>query len=232
MRQFILSIFVLVCFQITPLSAATFDFIAYADQDSDNDGHYEWGYDTFSVTEDNISLNASGWHWANYQWNKAYAYLDHGNAGIGVCKQLNSNNQCSPSSDDNITPRESLLIEFDQTVQLQSVYFKNGKHNPQFEGDFSLSVLLNGVWSSWQDYSLHQIFNSSLIGDAFAFYNPNTFNGVNDDYKQFYISSLTASGSLPTSSITAAVPAPGAFIMVLLGLIGLAVKNRKTSMSN
>lgn len=225
MRNLFIFILLLTSLNISTAVAATFDFISYADNDANNDGHYEWGYNNFSVTEDNITLNAKGYHWKNNKWQQAYAYLDKGKAGMGVCKVVNSNNQCNPSSDDNVTYLEALVLGFDQTVKLDTVLFQNGRHNPIFEGDFGLSILTNNQWSNWEFFSLQHIFNSELVGNGFAFYNP---NNSNENSKQFYIETLTVSSVLRTASNqSGTVPAPGTLVLLLVGLAGFSLNNKK-----
>jgi len=219
MRHLLISILLLGSFTA---HAATFNFISYADNDANNDGHHEWGYEQFSVTEDNITLNATGLHRKDNGWQQAYAYLDKGNAGLGVCKVLNTNNQCNPSSDDNVTYREALVLGFDKTVKLDTVLFQNGRHKPNFTGNFSLSILTNNLWSNWETFSLEHIFNSELIGNGFAFYNP---NDSTRNSKQFYIETLTVSSVLRTASNTATVPTPSTIILLLVGLIGFSLNS-------
>jgi len=225
MRNLFISILLLASLNTHSAIAATFDFISYADKDANNDGHHEWGYENFSVTEDNITLNATGLHWKNNKWQQAYAYLDKGKAGMGVCKVVNSNNQCNPSSDDNVTYREALVLGFDQTVKLDTVLFQNGKHKSNFRGNFGLSILTNNQWSNWELFSLQHIFNSELVGNAFAFYNPNKSN---KNSKQFYIETLTVSSVLRTASNqSATVPTPGTLVLLLVGLAGFTLNNKK-----
>ena len=216
-RILTLVFFVLVSINIA--NATTFDFVAYADYDADNDGHFEWGYSQFSVTEDNITLNATGKYVESGVWVDAYAYLDQGNAGLGVCKTINSGNQCTPNSDDNVTPKESLFLHFDQTVELAQVVFRNGGHGTSFDGFFELAVLSDGLWSAWETHSLEHIFNADIVGDAFAFYNPNYSTG---NQYQFYIDPLTVTVPNVTT-----VPVPAAFWLFGTALFGMSAMRRK-----
>jgi len=131
--------------QSPAVSAATFNFVDYADSDSDSDGHHEWGYPTsgFVVTEDSITLTATG----KYGQGEAYAYLDDlsggREAGLGVCQKLDGGNQCSPSSDDNVTKGETLILNFGQTVNLETLNLSNGNHyskKDSFNGTFGLTI--------------------------------------------------------------------------------------------
>jgi len=123
--------------QSPAVSAATFDFVGYA---AGNEGGYPSG---FTVTEDSITLTATG----KYGQGEAYAYLDDlsggREAGLGVCQKLDGGNQCSPSSDDNVTKGETLILNFGQTVNLETLNLSNGNHyskKDSFNGTFGLTI--------------------------------------------------------------------------------------------
>src|SRR5690349_8623819 len=62
-----------------------------------------------------------------------FAYLDSGNAGVGVCNALitgatagtshpgSSANECQPSSDDNVTTGEKIRVSFSQAVVISQL---------------------------------------------------------------------------------------------------------------
>jgi hypothetical protein len=56
---------------------------------------------------------------------KEYAYLDAGWGGLGVCKAIDSNAQCNPSSDDNTTVGELLTFVFEQDTLISKIWFNN-----------------------------------------------------------------------------------------------------------
>jgi len=222
--QLFVSTILLTLVNVASVSAATFDFISYADSDADADGHNERGYKDFGVTEDGITLHATGYYKQKNKWanSNSYAYLDRGNAGLGVCHQVKGLNQCDPSSDDNVTHKEKLVLTFDQTVSLDEMSFRNGGHGTKFKGKFQLSILLNGIWGKWSKYDLDRSFTSSLLGEGFAFYNPNK----RDKHKyQFYIDTMTVS-STPSTLAVSAVPAPSSVLLLMLGLIGLRANKK------
>lgn len=80
-----------------------------------------------------------------------FAYLDWGNAGLGVCKDLNNNNNadktrpgnggnlCNPSSDDNTTVTEYLSFTFDKDVIIQNLWFNNN-HDGGFGAGDQVSI--------------------------------------------------------------------------------------------
>ena len=73
-----------------------------------------------------------------------FAYLDWGNAGLGVCKDISGSagahpgsgsNRCDPGSDDNVTDHEYLEITFDQDVRVDNLWFNNNHDNGFGSGD-------------------------------------------------------------------------------------------------
>lgn len=214
-----ISVFLLFFMQLPIVTAATFDFVRYADGTSSSPENNEQGYKVFSVSEDNIALQARGYKWKKNEWQQTSAYLDHGNAGLAVCNSgLTKSGQCKVSSDDSMSFQKMLWLSFDQVVSLNQVIFRNGQHGTSFKGNFKMTVFSEGSWGSWKNYKLTHIFNTNLMGEAFAFYNPMKSNNKK---KQFYLSSMTVSG-------VSSVPIPGAiwlFGSVILGFF--AVGKRK-----
>jgi hypothetical protein len=145
-----------------------------------------------------------------------FAYLDSwsgGPGGLGVCADL-SGDQCNPSSDDNITFGESLILVFSQAVTIDQITFNNGDHDQNFSGDFELSI--DG--GATTTYSLTNIFNTPLTGTEFIFSNPNDQGGsdVSNEY-QFYIGAMEVT----------AVPIPAAVWLFGSGLLGLVAVARR-----
>jgi hypothetical protein len=197
--------------------AVTFDFAAVADDLGDPLTTYgllggERGAAAFTFSSDGISVTATGFDGSVVSGQNYYAYLDSGNAGLGVCQVLVAANQCAPSSDDNVTTNESLLLTFNQVVTIDTTTFVNGNHGTTFSEYFTLSIDGNAATM----YSLTNIFTMGLTGTTFEFFNPNTggTSTVSND-KQFYINTLEVT----------AVPVPAAvwlFGTGLMGLVGVA----------
>ena len=189
--------------------AVIVDFAAIADGDNSfGVAGGERGAPSFTFTKNGISVTASGFQTSS-PTTPYNAYLDAGNAGLGVCQTLNGGNQCNPSSDDNVTYDESLKLVFNQEVTINQTTFLNGKHQTNFNGDFTLSIDGGPVTT----IALTNIFNTPLLGTTFIFSNPNVGGGSGvSNTEQFYIRNLDV----------APVPIPGAVWLFGTGLIGLA----------
>jgi len=187
-------------------NAASFDFMALGNS-------HEQGYASFTHSTGGITVEASG---RSTDGKSSYfAYLDGGNAGLGVCKILDAADQCSPSSDDNVTLDELLRLDFDQTITLSEVVFVNGSHGTTFNGTFDLSIDGGAATS----YNLSNIFTLDLTGKTFDFINLNALGDIDNRY-QFYISSVEVN----------AVPVPAAAWLFASGILGLAgVAGRRTT---
>lgn len=156
----------------------------------------EAAFINFTWTVDGLSLTASGSHATD---TSSYAYLDSGNAGLGVCQNYSGANQCNPSSDDNVTVDEVLSVSFDQqaAIDFSATVFREENH-----GIFDPSIEINIDNLGWIVLDT----SSTQIGSTFNF---RTLNSSN----QFYISAL---------SVTA-VPEPSTYLLMGLGLILLGL---------
>jgi len=205
-------------FSITA-NSATFNFGGIANGN-------EYGAKSISFNDNGLSVVATGWSGNELPQAEPdyFAYLDAGNAGLGVCQNLNNNNQCTPSSDDNVTYGETLRLTFDYEVSIDEIVFVNGNHGTNFTDDFIFTI--DGIS---QTHALTNSFGTSLImiGTVFEFYNPNIGGGGNvSNDKQFYINTLTTGsrGLNPPE-----VPVPAAIWLFGSGLVGLvAIARRKT----
>lgn len=202
-------------------SATTFDFAAIANGDSSygfTGG--EFGASSITFSKEGLSVDAMG---SDAVTGAEYnAYLDSnwfhdgagGGGGLGVCKVLDSGNQCTPGFDDNVTINENLMLDFGSKVTISETIFRNGEHNTTFAIDAVFDLVIDrGLATEFIDtYSLVNIFTMDLTGTTFEFLDLNTT--TTDDYR-FYISAIEVT----------AVPVPAAvwlFASGLLGLVGIA----------
>lgn len=190
-------------------AATTWDFVSMA-----NSGEY--GISPLSLVGDGFTVDITG----TKDGNAAFAYLDAGHGGLGVCGSLISS-QCNPSSDDNITSGEVLKMTFNQAVTIDKIWFNNNH-----DGDGSLSG--NKIKIGGTDYSLISAIGVPSYNDDWT---PNVsfhvaaggsllFSLASTNSDQFYISGMT---------VTAAVPEPEVYAMMGLGLglLGWVGRRRK-----
>lgn len=195
--------------------AATFDFEAEGNAT-------EAAYTSFVRTDDGIQVTATG---RSLSGTPYWAYLDGGNAGLGVC-QSNTN---SCGSDDSVTYNEVVQLAFDQLVEVTSITFRDGGHGTTFSGLAGFAIDGFGGVNSVDDFSgfdpnsplalLFQPLTSLQIiaGGTFQ-----SNDSVSNDL-ELYISSITvrAVGDIPD------VPEPATLGLFGLGLLALRIRVRR-----
>jgi len=214
-------------------SAATFNFADMASEPGDPNYFGEMGFSTLTVTVDGITVNATGTDNADYltyladpgsyagSLNNYSAYLDGissgRKAGLGVCKVLTSGDQCDPSSDDNATAGEVLILDFGQELTISDLFFRDAQHftfPDNTTEDFSLFI--DGSFVGIFTYGSPLL--SSFTGTEFAFaaddFSDGRFVADND---QFYISNVSA------------VPLPAAVWLLGSALGGLGFMRRRNT---
>jgi len=193
-------------------NAAIIDFAAYADTFG------ERGVDpSETLTIGGVALQAFGF--ADDGATPAFAYLDRGNAGLGVCQNLATINgvadQCSPGNDDNVTAGETLIIAFEDILNITDLLFRQADHSVVTGGNVIVTTdTLSGTFTLADSFA--NIVAAANSGDlAFQDVFQITFDFVDT---QFYISSIET-------------PLPAALPLLLSGVAGLgfASRRRKTT---
>lgn len=154
-------------------------------------------------------------------------------AGLGVCGTLDSNAQCDPSNDDNITTDEAIQVQFvNGPFSVAFIKFV-GEGHVDFNGN-NVNTLLIGVNGSTNAtrYSFASAV-AAATGGVFAALNSIEFYfddaaliaslGLNVLNPQ----QLTANGEQFYVQALSDVPVPGAIPLLLSGLAGLGFAARR-----
>jgi hypothetical protein len=198
-------------------SAATFDFVSMADNPGDANyilgSELNWQDTTFSsgLTIGGIELDASG---SNVNNKSADAFFDKGTAGLGVCSTAGpsgggsgcATNIGSDTSDDNVSGSqggETLTLDFNQTVGLFDLFFRNSSHgamNGSLTVNGGLLTVVAGLVTGGSNFLAGSaVYNFKYTGD------------------QFYLSTVSVS----------AVPLPAAGLLLFGALGGLGAIGRR-----
>ncbi|MEY1554514.1 VPLPA-CTERM sorting domain-containing protein [Yoonia sp. R2331] len=183
-----------------------------------------------SVNTSLLNVTVSGGLQTNYGTpvaNDAYAYLDHGNAGLGVCTTpfaintvggTGKENQCNPGSDDNVTANEFVTIAFDVTMILSDFVFRAANHS--LISSTSLDTLLIGInGGGLSETSFGALSNIPLFGiDSLTL----AYGGTGA--QEFYLSSVKAE---PDPNIVGQIPLPAGLPLLLAGLGALGLAKRR-----
>lgn len=200
-------------------NAATFNFIDLIDNDigtvtgtlgsgdSFSGNPDELAFQSFSWTDGGVTLTASATNMTSEGAVMAFAYLDRGNAGLGVCRVISSRgNQCAPSSDDNVTVGERLHYGFNLKVDIDlvDIELRDADHNLYDSIPDGIEVDVDGAGF----VQLNSL--DALRGQQFVF-------RTSGNDSQFYISTLNVT----------AVPEPSTWVLMLLAIAGLMVLRRR-----
>ena len=203
---------------LSPLSANAdvIDFIAMADGAY---GESAWQPLTLSFADFSVTISATDPEDDDVV---QYVYFDRGNAGLGVCKDLNAagdaalgtqtgsgNNLCAPSSDDNVTFDESLHFVFDVDVVLANIWFNNNHDGGFGAGDM---VEIGGT-----SYPVQTGYAGGPNGIGSFTLAAGEVLDVHFVNEQFYVSAMDIR----------AVPEPGTLALLGIGLFGMGLASRR-----
>ena len=184
------------------LQAATLDFVAEA-------AGNERG------VEDGTIINFEG-HDVEFSATDGFAYFDDLSgglpAGLGVCGELTDSDQCTPSSDDNITTGETVTLDFFDTYTISGLIFYDASHvslNTNIVD--TLLIAING--GDAMQYTFAEAASAVFYDVASMMFG---FDEGEETANQFYVGGAVAT-----------VPLPAAGWLLIGGLGGLAAMKRR-----
>ncbi len=193
--------------------AATFDFETLA---QGNEGTWDAKVGAPGLTVDGVTVKATADVAGGAE---AWAYLDSGTAGLGVCSVGILNGACDPSNDDNVGvsgdggPIEHLFLEFSEKMSLFSLVLRDANHLLFNGGD---EILITNLTTGFSDF--FAVGGSDLLDWGFGTdWQFEVATGDGHPSKEFYISSVTVSP----------VPLPAGGLMLLAALGGLTAARRR-----
>ncbi len=179
---------------------------------------FEWDFgDGLILTVRGFETNDDGV--VNLADTESFAYLDKGNAGMGVCTKLDGGKQCDPSSDDNVSFGEYLTLSFSKAITIDSLVLNNN-HDGGFSGSY---ITINGIDTLMTDGGANTILGAwNLAADEdFTLAYSNLATEPPEDPRDirtnhFYLESTAIS-----------VPEPSIIALFAVGLFGLGFARRR-----
>ena len=222
----------LAAFTMAPAHAGIINFITMIENGG---SHGESAWSTLNLSTDGVGVAIQGLA-SNDNDTQQFAYLDRGNAGLGVCKDLlagaavntlrpgSGTNLCAPGSDDNITVGEYLSFVFDANVYVR-LWFNNNHDGGFLTND---KVKIGG-----QDFGVKTGYATSAAS-------PNGLGLfqvargapllVGYSSQEFYVSGMEVTlntGVPPGTPVVGVVPEPTSLALAGLAVAGAATIRRR-----
>ena len=162
-----------------------------------------------------------------------YVYFDAGNAGIGVCGDVNNldkvntitesgSNLCAPSSDDGLTKTTEILTFTAQDAMIVDAIYLNSNHDSGSIMDTVWEVIVNGVDTLTFDMNDFVAASLSGTGDIMI-----SLGFTLEEQGYFTLRGTQGPNSYVSGLGVSAVPLPAGGLLLLAGLGGLAAMRRK-----
>jgi hypothetical protein len=200
--------------------AGTIDFIKLIE---DPGGYGEGAWSPLVLNVGGATVTITG-HATDDNDAAQYAYLDWGTAGLGGCKDAvnagsvntqqagRTSNNCSPSSDDNITTNEYLQFVFDRNVTVNNLWFNNNHDGGFGAGDL---VKIDGA-----DFAVMTGYAGGANGIGSFNVSANTAFKVAFSNEQFYISGMDVT-AVPDEATT--------LVLLTVGMVSLFAMKLRVS---
>lgn len=150
-----------------------------------------------------VSVNvAGGAAWLDDPFNDNGTDLP---GGLGVCPI----GSCVDNDADAVNQGESILLTVSEPIRVGDIYFRNGNHDPIFEGNFGVSIDGGAVQVIMLASVVTELASQVILG-TIEFIRRGGQSSTSNAAKDFYVAGFGAP-----------VPLPAALPMMMMGLLGL-----------